>query len=372
MTKRRTARSTGGKKIGVREFIISLLLIAVLWGVQECTGLDLLNLSPTAEVETEPVGAIQIYFTTPAYPEEESDRYGGVDEKLAAAIDGAQKSVDMAAFELDLPRVTDALIRADKRGVEIRMVTDSDYAEDLGPERLDEAGIPVVFDDRDPFMHDKFVVIDGVTVWTGSWNLTINGTYRNNNNLVVIQSTKLADNYTTEFREMFEDGKFGASSPDDTPHPQINLDGTLIENHFESEGNVRPRLVELINGAEESVYFLAFSFTDDEIAKAMIDRHRAGIEVRGVIEARNASGTGSDMEAMAKAGIDVLEDGNPYVMHHKVIIIDGEIVTTGSYNFSQSAADKNDENVLIIHNATIAEQYTDEFQRVYQRAEEAQ
>ncbi len=379
MTKRRTARTTSsrtstGKKMGAREFIVALILLVVLWGVQKCTGLDLLNQSPTeeVEVETEPVGAIQVYFTTPVYPEEESNRNGGVDEKLAAAIDGAQESVDVAAFELDLPRVTEALIRADERGVKVRLVTDSDYAEDLGPVNLDEAGISIVYDEREPFMHDKFVVIDGAEVWTGSWNLTNNCTYRNNNNLLVIQSTKLATNYTTEFEEMFEDGEFGASSSDDTPNPQVDLNGTLIENYFESEGNVGPRIVELVSSAEESVYFMAFSFTDDEFAKAMIDQQRAGVEVQGVIEARNAAGTGSDMESMAKAGVDVLKDGNPYVMHHKVIIIDGEIVITGSYNFSQSAADKNDENVLIIHNATIAEQYTAEFQRVYQQAEEAQ
>ncbi len=373
MTKRRTARTGSSRKIGVREFIVSLLLIAVLWGVQQCTGLDFLNQSPASEeVETDPVGAIQVYFTTPVYPEEESGRHGGIDEKLVAAIDAAKETVDVAAFELDLPRVTDAMIRADKRGVKVRLVTDSDYAEDLGPVNLEEAGVPIVYDEREAFMHDKFVVIDGKEVWTGSWNLTNNCTYRNNNNALVIQSAKLADNYTTEFEEMFDDGKFGVTSPDNTPNPEVDLNGTLVENYFESEGDVAPRIIELVNGAEESVYFMAFSFTDDEIAKAMIDQHRAGVEVRGVIEARNAEGTGSDMGAMTKAGIDVLADGNPYVMHHKVIIIDEEIVITGSYNFTQSAADKNDENVLIIHNATIAEQYTAEFQRVYQQAEEKQ
>ena len=52
-------------------------------------------------------------------------------------------------------------------------------------------------------------------------------------------------------------------------------------------------------------------------------------------------------------------------MHHKVIVIDGKKVITGSYNFSKSANKKNDENIIIIDNADIANQYLDEFKRLY-------
>ena len=104
--------------------------------------------------------------------------------------------MDIAAFDLDLETVTEALIRAYQRGVRVRLVTDTDYQDELGPERLREAGVPVIADERNPFMHNKFVVIDGAQVWTGSWNLTDNGTYRNNNNVLVIDSQKLAENYT--------------------------------------------------------------------------------------------------------------------------------------------------------------------------------
>ncbi len=371
MTKKRSSRSKKGKELGVREFLLALLMIAVLWGANQCLGIDFLS-EEEPSVESEPVGALQVYFTTPTYPEKAEDRHGGIDEKLAASIDAAQKTVDVAAFELDLESVTDALVRANERGVQVRLVTDTDYEEDYGPQTLLEADIPVVFDARDPFMHNKFVVIDGASVWTGSWNLTYNCTYRNNNNALVIQSKKLAENYTAEFEEMFTDGAFGVSSPDDTPNPQVTVDGTRIENVFEAEGNVQERIIKLINQAQKSIYFLAFSFTDDDIAQAIIKQHRAGLTVQGVFEARNVEGTGSEFAIFQKAGIDVLADGNPYVMHHKVIIIDEAIVITGSYNFSASAANNNDENVLIVHNTEIAAQYLAEFQRVYQRAEEGQ
>lgn len=357
------------KRIGWKEFLLSLFLILVLWGAQECFNIDLLN--PPTAIESEPTGEIRVLFTAPIYPDE-GLRRGGIDERLATAIDAATRTVDVAAFDLDLETVTEALIRAYRRGVRVRLVTDTDYEDELGPERLRAAGIPVVADERSAFMHNKFVVIDGAQVWTGSWNLTDNGTYRNNNNVLVINSQKLAENYTTEFEEMFIERQFGPTSPENTPHPRLKIGEVLVETHFESEGNVRARIIELVADATSSVYFMAFAFTDDDIAQAMVGRHRAGLEVRGVIEARNTGGIGSVFEPMEQSGVDVLPDGNPYVMHHKVIIIDEEIVVTGSYNFSASAASRNDENVLIVHSSEIAAQYVSEFQRVYQEARAAE
>jgi phosphatidylserine/phosphatidylglycerophosphate/cardiolipin synthase-like enzyme len=113
---------------------------------------------------------------------------------------------------------------------------------------------------------------------------------------------------------------------------------------------------------------MAFVFTDDDIASAIIARHRAGVRVRIVTETRNVDGDGSDVAAFQKAGIDILPDGNSYMMHHKVIVIDNDVVVTGSYNFSSNAANDNDENVLILHSAEIAGQYLEEFERVYGQA----
>ena len=367
----RTTQSTSGKKkgsLGWKELLIAFFLMIAAWA-----GADLLGLGGTSKpIETSEAAGIQIFFTTPRYPDKAAYHQGGMDEKLAAAIDSAQESVDVAVFEIDLVRVADALVRAHQRGLEVRVVTDSDYAEELGPERLLAAQIPVVFDGGEPFMHNKFVVIDERQVWTGSWNLTENGTYRNNNNIVVVDSNLLAENYTAEFNEMFVGGKFGASSPDDTPHLTIDIAGVQVENFFEAEGNVRARILQLVEGAQSSIDVLAFVFTDDDIASAIIARHRAGVPVRIVVETRNVDTDGSDVAAFQKAGIALLTDGNPYMMHHKVIVIDGTVVITGSYNFSRSAADSNDENVLILHSPEIAGQYLEEFERVYQQAESAQ
>ena len=358
----KTKKRTQTGRLGLKEFLLSLFLMVLVWA-----GKELLSSGPQ-DVVLDPQGQIQVLFTRPGAPNPGTP----LDELLASAIDDAQQSVDVAAFDFDLADVADALVRADKRGVRVRFVTDTDYMDELGPQRLRQAHIPVVTDDREPFMHDKFVVIDGREVWTGSWNLTDNGTYRNDNNAVVLDSKNLADNYTTEFEEMFTDRAFGASSPDNTPHPKVDINGVLLENLFESEGDARSRIVALLEDAKASIYFMAFALTDDDIARVIRDQQRAGLAVQGVVESRNVTGSGSDVEALQKSGVDVLPDGNPYVMHHKVIIIDEAIVITGSYNFSASAADSNDENVLIIHSPEIAARYMTEFRRVYEQAKEAQ
>ncbi len=313
----------------------------------------------------------QVYFTNPRYPDQASDHHGGIDERLVQLIGTAKRSIDVAAYELDLENVADALLAAKGRGVTVRLVTDTDNLEDNAVRRLKDGGVPIVDDKRGAIMHDKFVIVDGHALVTGSWNLTTNCTYRNNNNAIYIESEALARNFQAEFNEMFEQGKFGPASPSNTVQPQVTIAGTLVENYFAPEDEVSQKLVALVGQAKKSIHFLAFSFTDDKIGQAMIDRSKAGVAVSGVFETRGADTEYGEYPRMKKTGLDVLLDGNPYVMHHKVIVIDAAIVVAGSFNFSTSADQDNDENVVIIHNPDVARLYIEEFQRVRQRAMEA-
>jgi phosphatidylserine/phosphatidylglycerophosphate/cardiolipin synthase-like enzyme len=72
---------------------------------------------------------------------------------------------------------------------------------------------------------------------------------------------------------------------------------------------------------------------------------------------------------LRQGGVDVLEDGNCYILHHKVIIIDERTVITGSYNFTNSAERDNDENLVIVDDPNLARAYLDEFERVYAQAQ---
>ena len=305
-----------------------------------------------------------IYFSQPDIPES-SKLHGGPDSALAQAIEDARYSVDVAVMHLDLWSLRDAMMDADRRGVNIRIVVEGDYLHEPEIKSLIAVGIPVIADNRKPLMHHKFTVIDQLEVWSGSMNYTVRGAYRNDNNLIHIRSQKLAQSYTREFDEMFTDDRFGALSETDTPFTRVIVDGTEVEVYFSPDDEVATRLLSLIASAEERIDFLAFVFTSDPLAQSLIAQKNDGVRVRGVIERGQANTTGSEVGRMLLAGLDLRLDANQNKMHHKVIVIDGEIVVTGSYNFSRNAEEDNDENVLILHSEEIAQQYLIEFERIY-------
>jgi phosphatidylserine/phosphatidylglycerophosphate/cardiolipin synthase-like enzyme len=220
-------------------------------------------------------------------------------------------------------------------------------------------------------MHDKFVVIDRLEVWTGSMNFTIHDAYRNNNNMLRMRSVQVAENYTVEFEEMFVDDRFGQGSPANTPNPSLTVEGVPLEIYFSPDDGVSARLVELIQGAQQSIQFLAYSFTSDDLANAILERAAAGVPVSGVFEASQVSSNqGGEYLRMKNAGLDVRLDGNPRNMHHKVILIDGQTIITGSYNFSKNAETINDENVVVIFDPAIAAEFLEEFNRIFALAHE--
>ncbi|MFQ6102151.1 MAG: phosphatidylserine/phosphatidylglycerophosphate/cardiolipin synthase family protein [Anaerolineae bacterium] len=361
--------------------IVHCSLIAMALVQAACGGLNLDFGGSRTVTETVSGDWIRVYFTSPRYPDDETYHHGGLDEELVTVIEQAEASVDVAAYDFDLDRVADALIAAYRdNNLQVRLVIESDNAGEEAVAELRRAGIPIVEDGRDSgLMHDKFVAIDGQWVWTGSWNLTENGTYRNNNNAVLIASPALAENYTAEFEEMFT-GQFGPTSPADTPNPHVTItietgEGeerqerqVEVENYFAPEDEVAAQLIAEIEGAQSRIRFMAFTLTSREIADAMLERARAGVVVQGVIEDRNAERDYSQYERLRTVVHDVLPDGNPYIMHHKVIIVDDATVILGSYNFTASAEEDNDENLLIIHDPEVAALFVAEFGRVYERA----
>jgi len=310
----------------------------------------------------------ELYFTDPTSPLSPQGT-GGLDGPLVNAIDQARLSIDVAAYSISLNSVRFALINAHKRGVQVRMVMESTNMDRSDPQALIEAGIPIVGDNMDGLMHNKFMVIDKSEVWLGSMNFTDSGTYDDNNNMMRIHSTKIAEDYSVEFKEMFEDHKFGPDVVRQTPNPTVTIDDTRIDIYFSPDDGVINALVNLLNSAKESIYFLTFSFTSNELGDIIREKDEAGLTVAGVMdEEQISSNQGTEYDPFKQAGIDVRIDGNAGQMHHKVFIVDEKIVVLGSYNFSQNAEVRNDENLIIVYNPIIAEQFMMEFERVQKLA----
>lgn len=351
-----------------RSKTVILVLAAVL--LAGCTAPKPVTPGPSLPVQAvEKVGDwLEIYFTDPDAPRASSFE-DGPDEALAASIDAARLSVDVAIYSLNLWSIRNALLRAHARGVTVRMVMESDNMDANEVQDLIAAGIPVRGDQQEGLMHDKFVIIDRYEVWASAMNFTVNGAYEDNNNLLHIRSGEIAENYLVEFNEMFEQGQFGPYVIANTPNPLVVIEGTVVEVYFSPDDGVQARLVELLNAAQQSIHFLAFSFTADSLGNAIRNRAAAGVTVAGVMEAEQVtSNTGTEYDPFLQAGLNVLLDANDDLMHHKVLIIDESIVVTGSYNFSASAETRNDENVIIIYNRDVASAFLSEFWRVYNRA----
>lgn len=315
-----------------------------------------------------------VYFTKPLYPENKADRVGGVDAAIVADFDRAQKTIDAAVFDIRLPSLVDALTRAAQRGVQVRVVTDyaankdaTDFTDAIAA--LESAGVHVVKDHRSALMHNKFAVLDGRLLWTGSMNYTPNGVYRNNNNMLRLDNAALIENYIQIFERLFQLRAQEAPSKI-IPNPRVTLDnGIVIENYFSPNGGAQKAILDRLKAATKSIRVIAFTFTDTTMANVLKAKHKEGLNVQALFETRNNSAIGAEYETLKRAGIDILADGNCYTLHDKVIVIDDKTVITGSYNFTSAANKTNDENILIIDDPALAKNYLAEFKRLYAQAQ---
>jgi len=314
----------------------------------------------------------EVYFTDPINLRDPANWQSSIEGRLIEKINAARTSIHIASFEFDLTPVAEALIAAKQRGVDVRWVTDDEHGLEADEEpdhgqfaMLDDAGIEVRSDTRSALMHNKFWIFDGQILWTGSTNITENGIFKQDNNTVVIQSPELAAIYEREFQEMW-DGKFGPKSPSTLDQQVATVNGSRIVVVFTSEDPaLENAIVPIVQSATKSIRFLTFSFTDFPLADAMSQRFKAGVDVAGVFEKVGSETEAAELRTLMCRSVPVKQDGNPGFLHHKVIVVDERIVITGSMNYSTNAEESNDENVIIIDNTEIARLYLQEFERVW-------
>ncbi len=326
--------------IDIKRGIFILILIVFISG---CS-------TPTAQVIKQPIliettnSDLEVYFC----PREDCEQH------LFDFLNEAEVSIHCALFDLDLQKIIDLLEKKSKT-VEVKIVTDGDNYRNI-----DNLSF-VKQDNRSALMHNKFCIVDNKRIFTGSFNPTENCAYKNNNNMIIIESKYLAENYEQEFNELWN-GVFGKGNR--VEDPIIYLNNKRIENYFCPEDDCALQVQKQIQKANKSIYFLAFSFTHDAIATDLVLKHYEGVDVRGVFEKTRISQY-SKYHLLEYQGMDVIKDNNKYTMHHKVFIIDNQTVITGSFNPSENADKRNDENVLVIEDEGIVQEYLEEFEYVW-------
>jgi len=252
-------------------------------------------------------------------------------EQLIKLINLSEKNIYGAFYSLELIKVASALIDAKKRGVKVHLVMDRGRTNSLRSQYTLLRKHISIKATRQPrgLMHNKFCVFDNKVIWTGSYNPTHNGTYYNNNNVVVINSEVLAKDFINEFYRI-------SGSLDYKDHRQHITEEEIVA-FFSKKDNCKQKIIQLLNNAEKSICFASFIFTDKDIAKVIISKHNKGIKITGVME-KGMDSFWNMFSFFRHVGIDVKWDKNySHQMHHKVFLIDKRIIITGSFNPTFSA-----------------------------------
>lgn len=205
-------------------------------------------------------------------------------------------------------------------------------------------------------MHHKFCVLDDQYVFTGSWNPTERGTYKNDNYILFIDSKRIAKKYVEEYNHL-------TNRKQEVEPLTIYSTNKTIELYFCPQHNCQEQVLRTLQQAKESVKILAFTFTDEEITEQLLYLSRNNVSVEVIFEKTRI--TKYSAYHSLSSSISVLMDVNSFTMHEKMFIIDEETVILGSYNPTKGATLRNDENLLVIRDKQLARTVLLEYSRVH-------
>lgn len=396
-----------------------------------CSGLLMAAQNDTSKVEWIKVYFNSTSDHSYALPNNESNHLYDMIQPLVDRIDSAKFSIDLVAYDLQNMRVGHALASAARRGVRVRVITDvihrSHAPRFLEPmwDTLRSAGIYNIDDSGTIYhpdgsiielyerlpnsganMHHKFAVFDLLNddpeddfLWTGTMNITYTGPW-NTNATLVIKDSGLSGVYGEEFQQMWGSETEIPNAKKARFHKdKRNVSNNLhyvndikVEAYFgpidrdKRKPSISARITELINDyAKHDVHFLAFAISPNiPISEALIDRSGRGeINLQGIIDPAFYARYRNNNQIWAKPEMNF---GNRKIasgkevrkLHSKTMIIDAQypypdkhkaLTIVGSYNFSAAAEIANDENILMIYDNKIANQFLQDFKGAMSRAD---
>lgn len=322
-----------------------------------------------------------------------------LEEVIIDFINGAEKSLDIAVQEIDSAKIAQAIIDARWRGIKVRVVVEHDYifntkfpkglvkpleadTEEEGLRRsqweelrnpeyiktnrdihaaLLRNGVDVKADyNLHHFFHQKFIVRDPrktkalpkTGVLTGSTNFTWTGTHKNLNNVVIFNDCKPTWEYKKEFDEV-QSGVFGgAGSKHESKASTFNLGGVPVQVLFAPEHAPELEIMKQILKCQNQMRFAIFTFAGSSgIDDAMTAIRKSGIPIRGVMDPLQGSQYWAATPWLHGEGIELFfprKSPNFGKLHHKLTVVDEDIVVAGSMNYTVPANELNDENIFII------------------------
>lgn len=289
-------------------------------------------------------------------------------------IEAAKQTLDVAVQELESLSIAEALIAATKNGVKVHLVLEGDYlsVDRARPEPFESEGkneinrtiyaallrakVAVRTDYNGSIFHQKFIVRDikkGKTaVLTGSTNFTPTGTDENLNHLVIVNGKKVAREFAAEFEEIWG-GTFGTARLRHDPKPRNSrVAGIRVKVLFAPDHAPEMEIMKQMMKAKRRIDFAIFTFAQSSgIDDTMIALAKSGIKVRGVLDKGQGGRDWAPTEAIRNAGGEIhliKKHGGLNKLHHKLMVIDGQLVIGGSFNYTGPANRLNDENIIVL------------------------
>jgi phosphatidylserine/phosphatidylglycerophosphate/cardiolipin synthase-like enzyme len=133
--------------------------------------------------------------------------------------------------------------------------------------------------------------------------------------------------------------------------------------YFSPKGGCTQAIINELDKAKSSILVQAYSFTSAPIAKALLNAHKRGVKVEVILDRSRRTEKYSSADFMANQGIPTRIDSAHGIAHNKVMIIDGETVITGSFNFTKAAEERNAENILVIKDKSLAAKYVENWKK---------
>ena len=137
--------------------------------------------------------------------------------------------------------------------------------------------------------------------------------------------------------------------------------------YFSPGKDCERKIIRLVDQAKHTIKVCVFTISNNHISRALIKAHNCGVNIRICSDNHKASDLGSDIEQMVKSGIPVKLDLSENHMHHKFAIFDEETLVNGSYNWTRSASEFNDENIVISNDPKLVSRFDEEFQSLWKR-----
>ena len=353
---------------------------------------------PDVDLDDTRGSRVDVYFNDPGARVEQLWTADAV-RLMVELIENARVSIDLAVMGFSHPEVVDAFEDAWMRGVDIQMVGDAGHLHNHGYQAFADLHIPVVTGNLAHIMHDKFMVVDESITFASTANWTPTDLVHNNNNFVIIESPFVAEEFLAEHAQMFG-GVFGHEKPKTQDGRSFEVGDTTVEVWFSPNQDAMGRILQLVDGAQERVSFTIFAFTKDQVGSSFIQKHQRLVEdglvregdlsfgVSGVVDKSQLHSNGQYHEVYRLMGgnVPMRLDGNDASqqpgdyqagggrLHTKTMVIDPEgenpMVISGSFNWSASATQSNDEFMVVLRGRRVARDFQEYFDYMWRHGEE--